>query len=204
MLLSALRFQLRQSFPVPRMRLTSALADVGRVRDQYSPVFFAAFTDAHLALCAAAILDHRKMVTVGYTARNFVLDKSSHSLIRERTSVMPLTSRMLKGDRAFESALVNDRAHITPGSRGNQVWKIQAALMIVMDPPPKIGGNELATKAKFCGPTTTAAVLEFKRTRDIINRSYENDYPIVGKMTVGQLDKELRNKEGGDPSPLRP
>jgi len=117
---------------------------------------------------------------------------------------MPLTSRMLKGDRAFESALVNDRAHITPGSRGNQVWKIQAALMIVMDPPPKIGGNELATKAKFCGPTTTAAVLEFKRTRDIINRSYENDYPIVGKMTVGQLDKELRNKEGGDPSPLRP
>lgn len=115
---------------------------------------------------------------------------------------MPLTSRMLKGDPAFESALVNDRAHITPGSRGNQVWKIQAALMIVMDPPPKIAGNELATKAKFYGPTTTAAVLEFKRTRDIINRSYENDYdPIVGKMTVAQLDKELRDKEGGDPSP---
>jgi|SRR5215472_2595931 len=108
---------------------------------------------------------------------------------------------MLKGDPAFESGLVNDRAHITPGSRGNQVWKIQAALMIVMDPPPKIAGNELATKAKFCGPTTTAAVLEFKRIRDIINRSHENDYPIVGKMTVAQLDNELRNKEGGDPSP---
>lgn len=115
---------------------------------------------------------------------------------------MPLTSRMLKGDPAFEAALVNDRAHITPGSKGNQVWKIQAALMIVMDPPPKIAGNELAAKAKFYGPTTTAAVVEFKRKRNIINLAYEKDVdPIVGKMTVAQLDEELKEKEGDDPSP---
>ena len=62
---------------------------------------------------------------------------------------MPLTSRLFKGDPAFEAALVNDHAHITLGSKGNQVWKIQAALMMVMDPPPRIEGNELAAKAKF-------------------------------------------------------
>jgi hypothetical protein len=115
---------------------------------------------------------------------------------------MPLTSRMFKGDPAFEAALVNDHAHITPGSRGNQVWKIQAALMMVMDPPPRIAGNELAAKAKFYGPSTTAAVLEFKRQRKIINFSYEDDVdPIVGKMTVAQLDQELKKKEGDVPSP---
>jgi hypothetical protein len=47
---------------------------------------------------------------------------------------MPLTSRLFKGDPAFEAALVDDHAHITLGSKGNQVWKIQAALVMVMDP----------------------------------------------------------------------
>ena len=115
---------------------------------------------------------------------------------------MPLTSRMFKGDPAFEAALVNDKAHITPGSTGNQVWKIQAALMMVMDPPPRIAANELGAKAKFYGSSTTAAVLRFKRDRQIINYTYEDDVdPIVGKMTVAQLDKELKKKEGDVPSP---
>jgi hypothetical protein len=72
------------------------------------------------------------------------------------------------------------------------VWKIQAALMMVMDPPPRIAGNELAAKAKFYGPSTTAAVLE---KRKIINFSYEDDVdPIAGKMNSSVF--ELSNGTG--------
>jgi hypothetical protein len=39
-----------------------------------------------------------------------------------------LESQLLRGDRRLEAAAVSDPAHITPGSRGSHVAKIQTAL----------------------------------------------------------------------------
>jgi hypothetical protein len=46
--------------------------------------------------------------------------------------------------------------------------------------------------AKRYGPSTAAAVLAFKRKRNIINWSYQTQADnIVGKMTIAAMDKEL-------------
>ena len=112
---------------------------------------------------------------------------------------MGLNSRLFKGTE-LEATLVSDAAHITPGSVGNRVWKIQAALLIISDYVPTISLNELATKRY--GPSTTAAVVAFKTEWDVINRAYEKAVdPIVGKMTIRKLDEEVAEKEGGKPSP---
>jgi hypothetical protein len=111
-----------------------------------------------------------------------------------------LNSRLFKGDSALEKTLVSDAAHVTPGSIGNRVWKIQAALLIIDDYVPPIALTELA--AKHYGPSTTAAVVAFKTKWEIINKTYEDTVdPIVGKMTIGKLDEKVAEKEAGEPSP---
>jgi peptidoglycan hydrolase-like protein with peptidoglycan-binding domain len=101
---------------------------------------------------------------------------------------MPLVSRLFGGDPAFEACLLKDSAHVTPGSVGDHVSKIQTALATIdgflVDP------RELKTKSY--GPSTAAAVLAFKRTRNIINFTYQmNADNIVGKMTIAALDREI-------------
>jgi hypothetical protein len=96
---------------------------------------------------------------------------------------------MLKDDAALQACLVNDKDHVTPGSRGNHVSKIQKAL-ILLD-RSDIARSEL--QLKTYGPTTAAAVLAYKTKRDIVNRSYQTTADnIVGKMTIARLDLELR------------
>jgi hypothetical protein len=42
------------------------------------------------------------------------------------------------------------------------------------------------------GPSTADAVLTYKTTRNIVNRSYQTQADnIVGKMTIAAMDKEL-------------
>jgi hypothetical protein len=46
------------------------------------------------------------------------------------------------------------------------------------------------------GPSTAAAVLAFKRKRQIINYSYQTKADdIVGKMTIAAMDRELLTLE---------
>ena len=46
------------------------------------------------------------------------------------------------------------------------------------------------------GPSTAAAVLKYKRKRNIVNRSYQSQADnIVGKMTIASLDRELVDRE---------
>lgn len=105
---------------------------------------------------------------------------------------MPLQSKLFKDDKALQACLVSDPAHVTPGSVGEHVAKIQQALAIVDG--AEIEPGELATK-KY-GPSTAAAVLRYKKKRNIINRSYQTQADnIVGKMTIAALDKELLEKE---------
>jgi hypothetical protein len=105
---------------------------------------------------------------------------------------VPLQSELFRDDAALQACLVKDSAHVTPGSRGQHVGKIQTALSILegalMD-PEELSGN-------FYGPSTADAVLAYKRKRDIVNRTYQQRADnIVGKMTIASLDREMTEGE---------
>ena len=105
---------------------------------------------------------------------------------------MPLVSFLLRDDKRLQATLVSDPAHVTPGSHGAFVRKIQVALEdldgITIDPKE--------VTAKVYGPSTAAAVLAFKKKRAIINPAYQRSADnIVGKMTIAEIDKELVAKQ---------
>lgn len=101
---------------------------------------------------------------------------------------MPLFSSAFAGDSKLEACLVSDPAHLTIGTQGEHVAKVQAALMFLdgLD----IDAAELKTQTY--GKSTAAAVLKYKTAREIINRSYQQTADnIVGKMTIKRLDDDL-------------
>ena len=101
---------------------------------------------------------------------------------------MPLVSKTFQGDGKLEACLVNDSAHITQGAVGEHVSKIQTALLLL--DASKIENDERV--ATHYGASTAAAVLAYKRKRQIINRSYQAQADnIVGKMTISALDREM-------------
>src|SRR5271169_1059434 len=101
---------------------------------------------------------------------------------------MALQSRLFKDDKKLQECLIRDSAHVTPGSSGDHVSRIQAALALLED--ARIEQSEMRTK-KY-GPSTAKAVLSYKERRKIINFSYETRADnIVGKMTIAALDKEI-------------
>jgi hypothetical protein len=101
---------------------------------------------------------------------------------------MPLHSQTFKGDQRLEDCLVKDTAHLTLGTKGEFVGKVQSALIYLDD--LSIDDKELDEETY--GRSTADAVLAFKRKRKIINHSYQNsEDEIVGKMTIKALDDEL-------------
>lgn len=109
---------------------------------------------------------------------------------------MPLRSRLFKDDPALQACLVKDSAHVTLGTRGAHVPKIQRALAMIDG--ALIATNEV--QLALYGKTTAAAVLAYKRQRKIINRSYQSTADdIVGKMTIARLDDEMAALEQAGP-----
>ena len=105
---------------------------------------------------------------------------------------MGLQSDFFSGDPKLEACLIQDSAHITPGAVGDHVAKIQVALTTLDN--SDIDDGELTTDTY--GPSTAAAVLAFKKKRNIINPSYQSQADnIVGKMTIAALDREIFDKE---------
>ncbi|MEO8653483.1 MAG: peptidoglycan-binding domain-containing protein [Ramlibacter sp.] len=97
---------------------------------------------------------------------------------------MGLQSQLFRKDPNLEAAAVSDPAHIVPGTRGEHVRKIQLALI-------QLDGAAIASDGVY-GPATAAAVLAYKRKRNIVNRAYQTQADnIVGKMTIDRLDKEM-------------
>jgi hypothetical protein len=93
-----------------------------------------------------------------------------------------------KGDEKLEACLHNDRDHLTIGSSGDHVSKIQRAVMLLEN--TSINKSEI--NAKIYGKSTAAVVFQFKRKRHIINWSYQRkEDDIVGKMTIKAMDDEL-------------
>jgi hypothetical protein len=110
-----------------------------------------------------------------------------------------LRSKHFRDNQRLQSCLVSDAAHVTPGQSGEHVSLIQFALMrlLVLDLP------ETEIKRQFYGPKTAEAVLTYKRSLEIINRSYQKQADnIVGRMTIRSLDNAMFVLEGGDgPAP---
>lgn len=101
---------------------------------------------------------------------------------------MPLKSRLLSGDPRLEACLTQDSAHLTPGTRGDFVGKVQAAIELCDS--TRIDDGELNTQTY--GQSTASAVLAYKQARDIVNRAYQQTADnIVGKMTIARLDEEM-------------
>jgi peptidoglycan hydrolase-like protein with peptidoglycan-binding domain len=100
---------------------------------------------------------------------------------------LALRSRLFRASKQLQACLLYDYAHVTPGSRGDHVYRIQTALTwLDYDIDPK----EL--KGSVYGPSTADAVLDYKTQRSIINRSYQTQADnIVGKMTIAAMDQEL-------------
>jgi peptidoglycan hydrolase-like protein with peptidoglycan-binding domain len=104
---------------------------------------------------------------------------------------MALRSNLFKGDAKLEAAAESDPAHITRGASGEHVRKIQIALI-------RLDDADIEADGRF-GPRTEAAVLAFKRRRDIVNRSYQSQADaIVGKMTMVALDSEMLAAEDSE------
>ena len=105
---------------------------------------------------------------------------------------MPLISNLFKDNQRLQACLVSDPAHVTPESTGEHVRLIQFALLDIEDAP--IAQTEL--DAQRYGPTTAAAVLAFKKKRNIINRAYQSSPDnVVGKMTINALDKAMYERQ---------
>jgi hypothetical protein len=106
--------------------------------------------------------------------------------------VAALQSKLFRSDPRFDDCLQRDSAHILTGARGYHVACIQFALVM-------LNGNKIDQKelnGALYGPSTAAAVLDFKRRRNIINPAYQTQADnIVGKMTIAQLDREMRLRE---------
>jgi hypothetical protein len=105
---------------------------------------------------------------------------------------VPLQSELFRSDPRLQKCLVSDPDHVTPGAVGDHVHKIHVALIL-------LDGYDIESSdilAQRYGLSTAAAVLAFKRKRNIVNRSYQTQADnIVGKMTIAALDTEMRQLE---------
>jgi hypothetical protein len=105
---------------------------------------------------------------------------------------MGLKSNLFRGDPALEACLVDHAAHVCEGAVGTHVSKIHTALYVIdrLD----VSADEL--RSHRYGKSTAAAVLTFKRRRNIVNTTYQTQPDdIVGKMTIERLDSEMSVKE---------
>jgi hypothetical protein len=101
---------------------------------------------------------------------------------------MPLVSLLLRDEPRLQACLVADTAHVVPGTAGRHVGLIHKVLLVL--DKADISASEL--RSSLYGPTTTAAVLAYKRKRNIVNRAYQTTADnIVGKMTIAKMDNEL-------------
>jgi peptidoglycan hydrolase-like protein with peptidoglycan-binding domain len=106
---------------------------------------------------------------------------------------MGLQSKLFRGNAALEACLTQNSRHVAEGAMGEHVSKIHSALFALDG--LSVSPDELRT-GRY-GRSTAAAVLAFKRKRNIINFAYERQVDdIVGKMTIAALDREMLRREG--------
>ncbi|MEO3928245.1 hypothetical protein ABGB07_30895 [Micromonosporaceae bacterium B7E4] len=102
-------------------------------------------------------------------------------------SIMSLVSRLFTDppNPKLDACLVDDAAHIVPGSRGAHVACLQIALSLLSD-----GAGFLVIDGVY-GEATATAVFDFKDARDILGPGQTIPDNIVGKGTLQSLDNEM-------------
>jgi hypothetical protein len=90
----------------------------------------------------------------------------------------------------LNACLASDPAHIQPGQSGDHIKVIQQALNTIRERKPDIGINEIKDAPGTWGDDTTNAVFVYKLFNHI-KRSGQKLDPIVGRMTLTQLDNDL-------------
>jgi hypothetical protein len=111
-----------------------------------------------------------------------------------------LVSKHFRDNEQLQRCLVSPADHVVPGSQGEHVGLIQAAIITIG--AGVIGARDIA--AQLYGDSTAKAVLKYKGPpRNIINRAYQHSPDnIVGQMTIDRLDDEMANLERIPPSVL--
>ncbi|GAB2836395.1 hypothetical protein GCM10022221_39400 [Actinocorallia aurea] len=104
---------------------------------------------------------------------------------------MPLQSPLFMDDARLNACLVQDSDHVTTGSSGSHVAKIQLALLMT----DGLAIDPAEIDAQNYGASTAAAVLAFKTARTILGPGQASPDNIVGKRTVAALDAELAQKQ---------
>jgi len=102
----------------------------------------------------------------------------------------------------LNACLAFDPGHIQPGQTGDHVKVIQQALNTIRGRRPDIGMIEINDPLGTWGADTTNAVFVYRSFNHII-RSGEKLDPIVGRMTLTQLDNDLL-KPAPPPPPSPP
>ena len=92
-------------------------------------------------------------------------------------------------DPRLQACLVDDAAHIAPGSRGEHVAKIQTALNQLSAGPGRENFN-LDVDGAY-GAATATAVQKYKNNRKILQPGQLAADNIVGKKTMQGLDDEM-------------
>ena len=109
---------------------------------------------------------------------------------------MPLRSLQFRGDTRLEACLVNDQAHLTIGTVGPFVRKVQQAVAMLTGRSASLE----EVQASRYGQSTADAVLAYKRARSIVNKAYQATADnVVGKMTIKSLDDEMVRMEARPP-----
>jgi hypothetical protein len=107
-----------------------------------------------------------------------------------------LQSRFFKGDPRLEACLVKDSAHILRPQTGDHVAMVHQAIVIFEGDVIDDGD----VRSRTYGTSTANAVKEYKRKREIINKTYQKSADdIVGKMTIDRLDRDLLSREDDTP-----
>lgn len=100
-------------------------------------------------------------------------------------------------DKRLEDCLIRDSAHITPGSRGEHVRKIQRALNLL-----SAGRQNVRLKEDgWYGAKTAAAVKAYKNAASprILQPWQKTADDIVGRRTLAKLDAEMEILENEVP-----
>ncbi len=105
---------------------------------------------------------------------------------------MALLSSILRKDPRLQACLQHDTSHLTEGTTGPHVNRVQTALFVL----DGLRVDHEEERSQRYGKSTASAVLKFKTRRHIINHRYQSRPDnIVGKMTIAALDVELWRKE---------
>jgi hypothetical protein len=114
--------------------------------------------------------------------------------IKPRLESSELTNHPTAIQSLLDACLASDPGHITPHQKGEHVKIIQRAFATISERLPEIALPKISDKPGEYESDTIAAVLKYKSHFKLVRPGQPLD-PIVGRMTITQIDNDLLNKK---------